>query len=127
PRRERWQATWRMLPVVAVFGIVIGGIYIGLYNPTPAAAVGALLVGLYGIGLRLLTDIGLGFRGIRDALLDTATTTAMIYLILLGAEILKIFFARSGLPMLAADAAVASGLPPMAILVLILLAFIVLG
>lgn len=127
PRRERWQATWRMLPVVVVFGLVIGGIYFGLYNPIPAAAVGALLVGLYGVGLRIVTRTGLGYRGIRDALLDTATTTAMIYLILLGAEILKIFFARSGLPILAADAVVASGLPPIAVLALILLAFIVLG
>ena len=35
-----WRATLGVVPVLVVFGIVIGGIYAGIYNPTPAAAIG---------------------------------------------------------------------------------------
>ncbi len=37
-----------MIPVLVIFGMVMGGIYAGFYNPTPAAAVGVFLVWLYG-------------------------------------------------------------------------------
>ena len=58
---------------------------------------------------------------------ETAVTTAMIYLILFGAEVLKGFFARAGLPAALADWAGTSGLDPWAILILMLLMLIALG
>lgn len=115
-------ATVAVVPVLAIFGIVIGGIYAGAFNPTPAAAIGAFLVAIYGIVLRRLT-----WHGFVNALLDTGKTTGMIYLILLGAELLKIFLSRGGVPMAAADLMVSSGLPPMMILILLLIALIFLG
>ncbi|ARE39401.1 TRAP dicarboxylate transporter, DctM subunit, unknown substrate 3 [Rhodovulum sp. P5] len=121
-RAEFRAATLGALPVLGIFAVVLGGIYAGLYNPTPGAAVGVALVWLYGILRR-----GLGLRGMRDAALETATTTGMIYLILLGAELMSIFLARVGLPQAAAGWAVASGLDPMTVLVLLLLALILLG
>ena len=47
-------ATLGLLPVAAIFGLVIGGIYAGLFTPTPAAAAGVFLVGLYGLLRRLI-------------------------------------------------------------------------
>jgi len=111
-----------VIPVLLIFLVVIGGIYAGLYNPTPAAAIGVFLVAAYGFGRR-----GLRVRELREALLETAGTSGMIYLILLGAEILKIFMSRAGLPQAAADWALASGMPPMLMLVLLLLALVALG
>jgi tripartite ATP-independent transporter DctM subunit len=119
---ELRQATLAVLPVVIIFLIVIGGIYAGFFNPTPAAAIGAFLVGVYGALRRKLT-----WKGLLGALTDTAKTTGMIYLILLGAELLNIFMARGGVPQAAAEAAVASGLPPYAIMVLLIIALIILG
>lgn len=119
---QRWKITMAVLPVVGVFSLVIGGIYLGLFNPTPAAAIGAFLVALYGLARGKLT-----YNGFINALLDTAKTTGMIYLILLGAELLKIFLARGGVPQAAADAMLSSGLPPYTILVLLLIALIILG
>lgn len=121
-RQELWESTLGVFPVLLVFGLVIGGIYLGFFNPTPAAAVGVFLVALYGVVRRMLklTDI-------RIALLETAKTTGMIYLILLGAEMLKIFMSRGGVPMAAADMMVSSGLSPHMILILLLVALIVLG
>ena len=61
------------------------------------------------------------------ALLDTARTSGMIYLILLGAQLLNIFMARGGVPQAAAAMMVHSGLSPMTILFVLIVALIVLG
>ncbi len=111
-----------VLPVLAIFGLVIGGIYFGFFNPTPAAAIGVFLVWAYGT-LRGFVRLG----ELRDALLETARTTGMIYLILLGAEMLKIFMSRGGVPQAMAEWMATSGLPPMAVLVILLAALIFLG
>ncbi len=121
-RHEFWTATFGVLPVMLIFGAVIGGIYFGLYNPTPAAAIGVFLVSAYGFikGTIRLPEI-------KVSLYDTAKTTGMVYLILLGAEMLKIFMSRGGVPQAAAEAIANSDLTPMVILVLLLVALIILG
>ena len=65
--------------------------------------------------------------GLVDALLETARTSGMIFLILLGAELLKIFMSRAGVPQAAAEMLQDSGLAPMVIMVLIIAIFLVLG
>jgi tripartite ATP-independent transporter DctM subunit len=121
-RRELFAATVAVIPVLCIFGLVIGGIYLGFFNPTPAAAAGVFLVALYGIVRGVIR-----WPQMRASLLSTAQTTGMIYLILLGAELLKIFMARGGVPQAAADAAVASGLGPYTVLAILLVALIILG
>ncbi|WP_109314148.1 TRAP transporter large permease [Pseudovibrio ascidiaceicola] len=121
-REEFLAASLGVLPVLTVFGLVIGGIYFGFYNPTPAAAVGVFLVMLFGL---LQRNLGLG--DMIEALKETAATSGMIYLILLGAELLKIFMSRIGLPQETAAWIAGSGLEPMTVMLLILLALIALG
>jgi|TARA_A100001391_G_scaffold86805_1_gene57043 tripartite ATP-independent transporter DctM subunit len=121
-RDELIKATIGVLPVVIVFGLVIGGIYAGLFTPTPAASIGVFLVLAYGVVRRLV-----GWRDVFDSILETAKTAGMIYLIVLGAELLKIFMSRGGVPQAAADMMLNSGLEPMMILILLLVALIVLG
>jgi len=121
-REEFIAATIGVAPVLGIFGAVIGGIYFGLFNPTPAAAVGVFLVTVLAF-VRRSVDL----RGMREALLDTAKTTGMIYLILLGAQLLNIFMARGGVPQAAAGMMADSGLPPMVVLLILLGALIVLG
>jgi len=122
PREEFIAATIGVAPVLVVFGVVIGGIYFGLFNPTPAAAVGVFMVSVIAVARR-----SVNLAGMKAALLDTAKTSGMIYLILLGAQLLNIFMARGGVPQAAAQLMAGSGLPPMTILVLLLVALIVLG
>jgi len=121
-REEFIAATIGVGPVVLVFGAVIGGIYFGLFNPTPAAAVGVFLVAVIAFLRRTMN-----LNGMKAALLDTAKTSGMIYLILLGAQLLNIFMARGGVPQAAAEMMANSGLPPMVVLVLLLIALIFLG
>ena len=102
---------------------MIGGIYAGIYNPTPAAAIGVFLVALYGYR----PAPAVAGRDFVDALLETARTTGMIFLILLGAALLTIFMARAGVPQAAAALLQDSGLSPMTIMVLIIVIFLILG
>ncbi|HPQ95690.1 MAG: TRAP transporter large permease [Thiothrix sp.] len=121
-REEFREATLGVLPVLLIFGAVIGGIYFGLFNPTPAAAVGVFLVAIYGMVRGTIR-----WPEMRDSLYDTAKTTGMVYLIMLGAEMLKIFMARGGVPQAAAELMTNSGLSPMGILLLLLFILIILG
>jgi tripartite ATP-independent transporter DctM subunit len=122
PRSELVSASIAVIPVLIVFGIVIGGIYAGIYNPTAAAAIGVFLVAAFGLIMRRLS-----IREIGESLLETARTSGMIFLILLGAELLKIFMARAGVPQAAAASLQDSGLSAMAIMILIIVIFLILG
>ncbi|MBM9593658.1 TRAP transporter large permease [Roseitranquillus sediminis] len=121
-RAEFIAATVGVVPVLVIFGLVLGGIYGGFFNPTPAAAVGVALVWLYGVARRTVR-----LREMREALFETAGTTGMIYLILLGAELMKIFMSRIGLPQETAAWISGSGMAPMTVMVLLLVALILLG
>ncbi|MCF4098240.1 TRAP transporter large permease [Maritalea mediterranea] len=121
-KQARRGATYAVLPVLLIFAVVIGGIYLGLYNPTPAAAIGVFLVAVYGLVRKQLN-----WADAKSALFDTARTAGMIYLILLGAEMLKIFMSRAGVPQAAASWAIESGLPAFSILIALLIALIILG
>ncbi len=115
-------ATIGLVPVMVIFGIVLGGIYGGFFNPTPAATVGVVLVWAYGVFKR-----SIGWTELRDSLKETAGSTGMIYLILIGAELMKILMSRIGLPQTTAQWILDSGLAPMVVMVLLLVALIALG
>ena len=84
--RERWKQVWQMWPVVVIAGVVLGGLYAGFFTPTEAAAAGALITLLFGWAQgtlrRLDTIVG--------AMQDSANTTAMLFLINIGA----LFYSR---------------------------------
>ncbi len=121
-RTELFSATVGAIPVTLIFGAVLGGMYAGLYTATPAASIGVFLVFAYGLIRRLLT-----LKDVVDAVLATMKNAGMIYLIVLGAELLKIFMSRGGIPQAAALTMLESGLEPYLLLVLVLIALIVMG
>ncbi len=121
-RAEFRRATLGLIPVMVIFGLVLGGIYGGVFNPTPAAAVGVALVWIYGAIRRKIK-----WAELVDSLKETAGTTGMIYLIILGAELMKIFMSRIGLPQSTAAWILESGYAPMTVMVILLIALILLG
>lgn len=121
-RKELIASSINILPVGIVFGVVIGGLYFGFFSPTPAASVGVVMVSLFGLFRGKLT-----ISTAKDAMIETIRTAGMIYLILLGAEILKIFMSRGGVPQALAEWMSVSGMSPMLILIILLVALIVLG
>lgn len=124
---ERREALRRLIPVTLIFGVIILGLGLGLFTPTPAAAVGVALILVYGIYIKIRTGRGIGFVNFKNALLETAKASGMIYFILFAADILKGFFARSGLPMYLSDWAANSPLEPYVILIAMLALLILLG
>ena len=118
----------KLIPVLVIFGIIILGLGFGFFTPTPSAAIGALVVLIYGVFLYWKNKSeGLSWKKIQFAFLDTAKTTGMIYFILFGAEVLKGFFARANLPNIMASWATTSDTHPWLILVFMLFILIVLG
>lgn len=126
-RAARRLAIRRLVPVLAIFGAIILGLGFGLFTPTPAASIGVFVIAVYGFVLRGLTGEGLNLGGLMRAIRATAITSGMIYLILFGAEVLKGFFTRTNLPQALSEWAANSGMDPMLILVIMLLAFVILG
>ena len=127
PADERRVAIRRLIPVIAIFGAIILGLGFGLFTPTPAASIGVFVIAVYGFVLRWRTGEGLNMAGLMRAIRATAITAGMIYLILFGAEVLKGFFTRTGLPQALSDWAAVSGLDPMLVLIIMLVIFVILG
>jgi C4-dicarboxylate transporter, DctM subunit len=119
---ERLRSLLLVLPVLLVFIVVIVGIYGGWANPTEAAAIGAAACAVLAVA-----NGGMRWRGLWDVGLGTAQTTAMIFLVLLGADQLNTALALSQMPTELAAWVKGSGLPPLLVMVAILLTYVLLG
>ena len=122
PADERAAALRNVIPVLSIAVVVVGGIYGGVFTPTESAAVGCAATLLVGLARRTLAP-----RAIIDALKATAETTAMIFAILLGAEVFNAFLALSQAPDLLAMWVSEQGFPPYGVLIAFLAVYIVLG
>ncbi len=111
--------TWSIL---ALFFIVIGGLYTGWFTPTEAAGVGAFGAFVITIVKRRLT-----WSNLTDSLAQTTRTTAMVFLILIGAHIFGYFLTLSEIPETLSLSAAEAGLNRYVILWLIIFMYIVLG
>lgn len=122
PLSERVQALIKVWPVLLIFLAVIGGIYLGWFTPTEGAAVGAA-----GTGLVAWINGGLDWKGLKEAMLSTATATGMIFFIVLGAALYNSFLAFSQLPQEAATFVTEQALNPWIVLTLILICYLLFG
>jgi tripartite ATP-independent transporter DctM subunit len=111
--------TW---PMLSLFVLVMGGIYFGFFTPTEAAGIGA-----FGACIITLLKKKLSFNTFVESLLVTGNMTAMIFLIIIGANIFSSFLALTGIPFMLAEAVATLQLPRMVVLLIILLIFVMLG
>ena len=118
----RRRALLRIWPILLIATLVVGGIYGGVFTPTESAAVGSAATLALGLVQGELT-----WRRVGEALLQTAETSAMIFLVLLGAEVFNAFLAFTQLPTLAAEWVAGTGLPPYGIMVALLVFYVILG
>ncbi len=119
---KRMRALASVWPVILIFVAVVGGIYFGIFTPTEAAAVGAA-----GTGLVALLSGKLNVDGLRNAVLSTASSTAMIFLIILGAGLYNNFLALTQLPQMASIWVGEQGFSPWLVLVVVLLMYLIFG
>jgi tripartite ATP-independent transporter DctM subunit len=122
PWGQRMVALASVWPVLTIFLTVVGGIYLGIFTPTEAAAVGAAST-----GIASLASGQMSWAKLQQAILATASTTAMIYLIVLGAGIYNNFLALTQMPQMASVWVAAQGFSPWLVLTAVLLMYLVFG
>lgn len=110
------------LPVFVVIALVLGGIYTGQFTPTEAGAVGALGIGVVGalVGRQY-------FAGILEAAREAASTTAMIFFIIVGAFIFSRFLSINRIPQDIASWVGGLPLDRYVVLAIILVIYIIMG
>ncbi len=122
PRAEAIRALGNLFPIVFLILFVMGSLYFGFASITEAAAIGVLGALLVALAQRTMT-----LRGLWQALLGTVKTCSMIGLILVGALFLSKAMARLGLPAEIAAAIQAWGLSPLALILVLMAFYLLLG
>ena len=120
--RVRMQLFGRAAPLLGVILISIGGIYLGVFTPVEASGIGAGLVILLAVLSRRLSR-----AGFISAVGDTVRTSAMLYMIVIGANFLNPFLAITDIPLALGEMLTTLGFGTYGTLLVILLSFVVLG
>jgi C4-dicarboxylate transporter DctM subunit len=90
---ERWASLRHVWPVIVLFVLVIGGIYIGAFTATEGAGIGAGGAFLFALVRRALT-----WKILLDVLVESARTTSMLFMILIGALLFANFVNYTTMP-----------------------------
>ncbi len=138
--KERFASLVHLIPVLIIIVVVLGGIYFGVFTATEAGAYGALVVLILGVGLVILRSkqqqrrdatavptqrvVGSFFS---STLLDTVSTVASIFLLLIGVNVLTRVMALSGLAGWIGNTVVDMGLSPVGFLLMLIPIYLVLG
>ena len=108
--------------MIGIVFIVIGGIYGGIFTPTEAAGVGAFLAFVLALIRRKVN-----YNAMSTVLLQTIRTSALAFLILIGAHIFNPFLALTQIPGDLAELLAGLELPRYVIMLILMAAYIVLG
>jgi len=120
--RERLAALRDVWAVAALFVFVMGGIYAGMFTATEGAAMGASGAMLFALARRALT-----WRTLYAALLESARTTAMLFMILIGALMFSEFVNITTMPADLKDWVTRFEVSPMLVMAAICAIYVVLG
>jgi tripartite ATP-independent transporter DctM subunit len=93
PASERWASLRRIWPSLLLIALVIALLYSGAATPTEVGALGAFLAGAIGVAFGRLT-----WAGAVEALRQTIKTSALIFMILIGATVFGYYMAMSQIP-----------------------------
>jgi tripartite ATP-independent transporter DctM subunit len=91
--REKLEAAAGVFPVLCLFAIVLGGILFGWFSASEGAAIGTFCSFIFMIIRRRFN-----VKNVLGALRETVDTTAMIFIIMIGANIFGNFLSATGLP-----------------------------
>ncbi|PTY37821.1 C4-dicarboxylate ABC transporter permease [Saccharospirillum sp. MSK14-1] len=119
--REKLAGLKGLVPFGAIFALIIGGIYGGIFTPTEAASVGAagaLVIALFR---------GMGWKDFVDAIQETLIMSTMIFFMVIGAEVFGYFLQVSRISQTLIEIVTHLDLSPFMILLAILALYVVLG
>lgn len=119
---DRFKTMGRCWGVILILVVVVGGIYGGVFTVTEAAAFGAVLSFVFALGRKKMT-----INQFWDALTGTALSTAMIYGIIIGANIMTYFVTVTRMPDVVVGLISGLELPTFMILAVLLIVYLMLG
>lgn len=120
--RQRLRALRGAAPTLGLFVVILGGIYVGVFTPTEAAGVGAM------VALAIALARGAVDRhGMMEALVESGRTTAMLFTVIMGALVFGNLVNIAGFPDVLRELVERSALGPWAVVTLIAAIYLVLG
>jgi len=120
--REKLLALRYLTTAVLTFVVLLGGIYLGIFSPTEGGAAGAFLIFVI-----VLIRGRFTLKTFFDSLMESVTTSAMIFFIIIGAMIFAQFLAVSQLPNYFVNCVSGSSLPNWGVILIVLVIYIFLG
>ena len=120
--KERITSTPRILPVLIIIVLVLGGIYAGLFTPTEAGAVGVFAVLVVAFLYKQLN-----WKNFKVSLRQAALMSAMVFILIIGAMIFSRFLVVTEVPSTVAKFVAGLEVPRLVILVAILIIYGLLG
>ena len=122
PVRERLAALAGVWKMALVFGAVVGGIYLGWFSPTEAAAVGAFLTIAIGFASGQLSP-----RALFEAVRETVVTTGSLFFVILGAFVFAYFAVQTRIPETLGAWIAGLGVAPLLVILFFVAVYLVLG
>ena len=119
---ERFEALKQIWGVLLLFALVMGGMYGGFFTPTEAAGVGAMGGFIFALARRALD-----FKATVQVLAESARTSAMLFTIVIGASLFANFLNFTDLPNALKTVVTSLDVPPLAVIFVICLIYVVLG
>lgn len=119
---ERWAAMKGIWGILLLFGIVMGGIYFGVFSPTEAAGIGASGAFFFALARRTLN-----LRDIMDVLIETGRTSTMVFIVLIGAIMFSNFVDVTRAPNQIQTFVEGLAIAPILVILVILVIYIILG
>jgi C4-dicarboxylate transporter DctM subunit len=120
--KEKFVSLKNIWSMLLLFMLVMGGIYLGFFTPSEAAAVGASGALIISLAMKRLN-----FKNFIDSISETGLTTAMILILIIGSMIFARFLAVSKLPFVMADLVANLHVSAVLILASILVFYIFIG
>ena len=117
-----WQMGKGLVAPIIVIGVVLGSIYLGITGITEATGMGVVAVFTIGLIRREMS-----FTVVWDSLIRTLKSTGTIIWVTVGAASLAAAYTLSGGPTYVANLIVASELPTMSVILLMMLIFLIMG
>src|SRR4030043_885598 len=120
--KERFHVVRWIIPLAVVMIVLFGGIYTGIFSPIEAGAIGAFTVLILNIARRTFS-----LSKYAAAMANVARTTAMIFLVIIGAMILSKFLVVAGIPDLVLTAITSLHMSKYVVLLIIIVLYLITG
>ena len=120
--KEKVKSLPGVIEAIAIFMLVMGGLFIGLFTPTEAGAVGVFCTFIVAVATRTLT-----WGGLVNSIVETLKISCMVFVLVTGAIIFGRFLAVTIIPFLVADFAASLPVSPYVILAFVLMIYLIGG